>query len=113
MERKLTRIDIPWCNACQEKECHSTDSDCAMIRIYQKAKEYARSPALVASDREGFVRGIVWAAGFIASDHNNQTYAMDIFYQSGITQSEAVKFNCEYDLKRLRRAIPELPVGKE
>ena len=44
MERKLTRIDIPWCNACKEKECHSSNGECAMIRIYQKAKVPTQNP---------------------------------------------------------------------
>ena len=63
--------------------------------------------------KEGFVQGIVWAAGFISTDHDNDTYAIDIFNQAGISLDEAARFCCEHDLKRLRGAIPTLPTGKE
>ncbi|MDY6903704.1 MAG: hypothetical protein SWH61_03370 [Thermodesulfobacteriota bacterium] len=62
----------------------------------------------------GFIQGVVWAAAFIAHDHNEQSYAVDILKESGISKEDAAAHAAEYDLSRLRKvAIPDMPKGKE
>ena len=61
----------------------------------------------------GWIQAVVWAAGFMAADHKEESFAAEIFKESGISKEEAAKYACEYDLARLRRAIPDLPKGKD
>lgn len=98
-------------------------SDVKAAKAYIKAQSISKKDLLkriekleerIEEDsREGFVQGIVWAAGFMVANHKMDTYAQDIFYQAGISHDEAAKFCYEYILERLRKAIPDLPEGKE
>lgn len=62
---------------------------------------------------EDFAQGIIWAAGLVASDHGDQVIAKDIVFQSGISIDKAAEACCEYDLARVRKAMPDIPKGKE
>ena len=59
----------------------------------------------------GFLQGIVYACGFLASDHDLPTIAEDLWNQTGFTHDD-VRNAVEYDVAKFRKAIPDLPKGR-
>ena len=67
-------------------------------------------PPRMDKEQIGWIQGVVWAAAFMAADHNEESFAAEIFQESGISKKDA-SYACEYDLARLRRAVLDLPKG--
>ena len=59
----------------------------------------------------GFVQGVVYALGMLASDLDQPTMAKNIWDESGLNPN-AVKDAAEYDVAKLRKAVPNLPNGE-
>ena len=60
----------------------------------------------------GFLEGVVWALGILADDYGMLTIAEDIWKESGYRKSETC-IACEYDVRKLRKAVPGLRKGVE
>ena len=59
---------------------------------------------------KGFIQGVVYACGFLADDHREESMAVDLWNQTGFTHND-VKVASEYDVAKFRKAIPDLPKG--
>ena len=63
-------------------------------------------------EKRGFTMGLIYALGMLAVDCGDASNAEWIWKESGIPNEEA-RYCTEYDVSKLREAVPELPKGEE
>ena len=63
-------------------------------------------------DEAGFIKGVAFAAGFLARSHREDGLAVEVIEQCNI---DLDKFSAasEYDLEAVRQWLPELPTGHD
>jgi len=62
--------------------------------------------------RSGFTQGIAYVLGLLADDWDQPTIAASIWEESGFRNSDT-RIACEYDVRKLRKAVPGLRKGIE